>query len=114
MHDHETDEVADRSPNQIHTAIAHRDVILAIDGTGDRGEGGPVLGEVLEADLIAVDPGAAFATRFGRDHRSVGHRVAFGTRHEMMPLGQERANDLASRVIGIGHKQNLAIPGARY
>src|ERR1019366_3561281 len=114
MHDHKPDDVSDRAPQQIDAAIAHGYIILAIDGTGGGSKGGIVRGEVFEADLVAVDSRPTFAATRCVGHRQVSNRVAFGTSQEMMPFGQEGANDLATGVIRIGDEHYRAVPNAGY
>lgn len=114
MHDHKPDEVSDGAPQQIDATVAHGDIILAIDGTGCGGKGSIVLGEILEADLVAVESRPTFAAARRGRRRRVGNRIAFGARHQMMPLGQERANYLATRIIRIRDEHHLAIPDPCY
>ena len=71
-----------------------------------------VLGEVLKADLGPVDSWPPPLALAGCGHGEVGHGVAFGACHELMPLAEQGEDEPAAGVVGIGHEQDPAVPDA--
>lgn len=87
-YDHEADDARGRTPDKVQATVAQSDVVLAVDGAGRRSECGIVLGQILEADLFAVDPWPAPSTECVRWRRQVSDGVALGTSCKLMPGGE--------------------------
>ncbi len=114
VHDTEAHDAPDRSPHQVEHAVADRDIALAINRTGGADEGRVVLGEIFEANLVAVDFWSPLATTRRLGCGQIGHCVALGAREQLMSVGQKRRDDFAAGVVGVGNEQHLAVPGACY
>ena len=55
-HDDETDQPGDRSPHQVPASIVQHEIVFFVDEVGRGGTCGIVLGQILAADLVAVEP----------------------------------------------------------
>ena len=103
-----------RFPQQIQHTKSDHDIALTIDRAGSAGKSAIVAGQILQANLLAVDAWSPFAPIFELGHWQVRHSVGFGARDQMMPAVQKRRNDLATGVIGIGHQHHGSVPDACY
>ena len=61
MYDHEPDQVPDRAPEQIDAPILDGHVVFPVHGAGRRNKGAQLPSQILETNLLAVDPWPAAA-----------------------------------------------------
>src|SRR5450755_4884060 len=110
--DHETHDTRYGSPHQVQSAIAHDNVILAVDRAWCADEGGRVICEILQPNLLAVDSRSSFAADVCLGYGLVGHSIALGARDQVVLVLQERDDDLGAGVVGISDEQHLPVPPA--
>ena len=65
--DHKSHEVSNGAPDQIHDAVPHLHIVLAVDRTGRLDEGMLLFGRVLKSHLVTVEfwPSLAATDRRG-------------------------------------------------
>ena len=107
-YDHEAHDARGRTPDHVQATIAQSDVVFPVDRAGHGSKCGIVLGQILETDLVAVDPRPAPWAARGRGRREISDRIALGPCYELMPIGEQLSDKLSAGVVGIGHEQNLA------
>jgi len=67
-------------------------------------------GHILEASLLTIDAGSTFAGLVDFGSWQIRYRIGLSPRHQVMSVVQQRRDDLATGVIGIGHQHNGLVP----
>ncbi len=69
------------------------------------------MSEISEADLVAVQARSSGTSVTWLRGVAIGDGVDAGPGDQLMALGQEGGDDLPACVIGIGHEEDLLVPG---
>lgn len=110
VNDHEAHDAGHGSPHEVQGAVAYEHAAVAVDRTGCARELMLIESELVEADLLAVDPGSSPGAARCLGHWHVSDGVALGAREQMMLRLQQGNDDLGARVVGVGDKQDLPAP----
>jgi hypothetical protein len=102
----EANELAGRPPDEIAGRILDLDIGLVIDGAECREEALVGAQQVAELAFSSVLAGSSWSAARSRRRDLEGHSIAAHTGDEMMSLLEERSDDLAAGIVGVGDEED--------